>query len=125
MKSPPVCGATKMRACSAPVGNDDGGAFEGLLVPGVDLGEPVVGREVGGAAQEGDDEERWLDWVLREIGLDPELVAGLQVGDFGDGKSGGAAGDADVDLGADEIEACAVRSVESWGERCREEEAGC
>ena len=35
----------------------NGGAFGRLLVPGVDLGEPVVGRFVCGSAKEGDDEQ--------------------------------------------------------------------
>ena len=38
--------------------------------------------------------------------MEPEFVAGLEVWDRGDGEGGVAAGDLDVDLGADEVEAC-------------------
>ena len=103
-------------------GDGDGGAFDGLLVPGIDFGEPVIGRLVGGAAEEGDDEEQVVGLGGGEVGLDPELVAGLEAGDLRDGEGGGAAGDADVDLGADEVEARCVGSMEGWGEKCREDE---
>ena len=57
LKSPPTCGATKSRACSAPSGRRRW-CLRRFLVPGVDFGEPVIGRFVGGAAQEGDDDEQ-------------------------------------------------------------------
>jgi len=107
------------------LGNDDGGAFDIFLVPGVDQGEPVVGRLVGGAAQEGDDEEQMIGLGAGEVGLYPDFVAGLQAGDLGDGKRGAPARDADVDLGANEVEARCVGSVEGWGETCREETRCC
>ncbi len=37
--------------------------------------------------------------------MDPELVAGLEIGDGGDGEGLAGAGDADINLGPDEIEA--------------------
>ncbi len=84
------------------LGNDDGGAFDGLLVPGVDQGEPVLGRLVGGAAQEGDDEEQMVGLGAGEVGLEPDFVSGLEAGNLRDGKAGAAARDANVDLGAEE-----------------------
>jgi len=52
----------------------------------------------------------------RKVGFEPDLVTGLQVGYFGDGKGGISASDADVDLGADEVETCSV-----VGEKGRDE----
>jgi hypothetical protein len=105
--------------------NDDVGALDGFLIPGVDLGEPVVWGKVSGAAQEGDDEEEMVGLGVGEIGLDPELVAWLEAWDFGDGEAHASARDADVDLWADEVKACSVCSVEGWGEKRREETHCC
>ena len=102
------------------LGNGDGGAFDGLLVPGVDEGEPVVGWLVGGAAQEGDDEQQMIGLGAGKIGLDPDLVARLQAGDLCDGEADAATGDADIDFRADEVEACCVGSMEGWSKNCRE-----
>jgi hypothetical protein len=49
--------------------------------------------------------------------VQPDLVAGLEVGNLGDGQCAVIAGDVDVDLGADEVEARGVGGVE-----CRREE---
>jgi hypothetical protein len=75
-----------------------------LLIPGLDLGEPVLGRRVCGAAEEGDDHDVTGGLRFGEIGLDPEAVRGLEVRDFGDGEDGFAAADADVHGRAGEIE---------------------
>ncbi len=105
-------------------GDGDGGAFRGvLLVPGVDLGEPVIGRLVGGAAEEGDDEEEVVGLVVGEVGFDPEFVAGLEVGDLGDGEGFVAAGDFDLDFGAGEVEAGVVGAEGGCGGE-QGEEAG-
>ncbi len=75
------------------VGDGDGDAFfADFFVPGLDPGEPVVGRRVGGAAEEGGDEEVVDGLGGREIGMEPELVAGLEVGDLGDGEGLGRRG---------------------------------
>jgi len=97
------------------VGNDDGGSFGRLLVPGVDFGEPVVGRLVGCAAEKGDDEQQVIGLGGRKIGFDPDLVAGLEIWDFGDGKRAISAGDADIDLRASEVETCCVSGIERCG----------
>ncbi len=90
-------------------GDGDGNAFVAdFLVPGLDLGEPVIGGRVGGAAEEGGDEEIADGLGGGEIGVEPELVAGLEVGDLGDGQSAAVAGDVDVDLGAGKVEARGV-----------------
>ena len=41
----------------------------------------------------------------REVGVQPELVAGLEVGDLGDGQGLAGARDMDVKLWAGEVEA--------------------
>ena len=101
------------------VGDGDGDAlFADFFVPGLDAEEPVVGGRVGGAAEEGGDEEVVDGLGGREVGVEPDLVAGLEVGDLGDGEGAAVAGDVNVDLGAGEVEARRV-GVESWG-RARE-----
>ena len=87
---------------------DEGALLADLGVPGLDAGEPAVGGRIGGAAEEGDDHEVVHRLGGGEVGMDPELVAGLQVGDLGDGQGEVAAGDADLELGTGEIEAGAV-----------------
>ncbi len=68
------------------VRDDDGDAFVGyVFTPGFDAGEPFVGGRVGVAAQEGDDEEVVYGLAGREIRMEPELVAGLEVRNIGDG----------------------------------------
>ena len=55
------------------VGDGDGDAlFADLFVPGLDLGEPVVGGRVGGAAEEGGDEEVVDGLGGREVGMQPD-----------------------------------------------------
>jgi hypothetical protein len=91
--------------------SDERALLPDMLVGGVDAGEPVVGRRVGGAAQEADDHEVFDRLGGGQVGMDPEPVTGLQVGDLGDVERFAGAGDADVDPGAGEIEA-------RIGERC-------
>ncbi len=79
--------------------------FADLGVPGFDAGEPVVGGWVGGSAEEGGDEEVMDGLGGGKIGVQPDLVAGLEVGDVGDGEGAGVAGDTDFDAGAGEVEA--------------------
>ena len=109
-------------------GDGDGDAlFADLLVPGLDLGEPVIGGRVGGAAQEGADEEVVNGLGGGEVGVEPDLVAGLKIGNLGDGQCFACAGDVDIDLGAGEIEACGVGGVEQGAtaeERQREFQRG-
>jgi hypothetical protein len=40
-----------------------------------------------------------------EVGMEPDFVAGLKVGDLGDGEGAAGAGDVNVDFGAGEVEA--------------------
>ena len=90
------------------VGNGDGDSLVGFVIPGLDLGEPLVGRWVGAAAKERDDEQKVDGLSGRQVKMEPELVAGLEIGDVSDGKGLAVAGDAGVDLGAGQIEARAV-----------------
>jgi len=46
--------------------------------------------------------------ILGELGLDPELIAGEEIGNLRDGERLIAACDANVYLGSDEIEACGI-----------------
>ena len=74
-------------------GDGDGDAlFADFFVPGLDLGEPVVGGRVGGAAEEGGYEEVVDGLGGREVGVQPDLVAGLEVGNLGDGQGAGRRG---------------------------------
>ncbi|MCU1252807.1 MAG: hypothetical protein JWQ49_5836, partial [Edaphobacter sp.] len=101
-------------------GHGDGYAlFADLFVPGLDLGEPVVGGRVGGAAAKGGDEEVVDGLRGGEVGVQPDLVAGEEIGDLGDGQGAVVAGDVDVHLGASEVEARGVGV-----ERGAEEEEG-
>ena len=86
-------------------GYGDGDALvTDFFVPGLDLGEPVVGGRVGGAAEEGGNEKVVDGLGGGQIGVQPDLVAGLEVGDLGDGQGAAAAGDVDVNFGASEVE---------------------
>ncbi len=78
-------------------------------VPGFDAEEPVVGRGIGVAAEEDADEEIFDGLGGWEVRVDPELVARLEIGDggYGEGLGGavrGSAGDADINLGSNEVE---------------------
>ncbi len=97
------------------VGYGHRGALGGvLMIPGVDLGKPRVGRLVGGAAEKGDDEEQMILLVVGQIGLDPELIAGLQVRHLRDGQGPVATRDAHHDLGSGKVKAGVV-GVEGCG----------
>src|ERR1035437_1987686 len=49
-------------------GDRDSRAFSSLLVPGFDLGEPVVRRLVCSAAKKGDDEQQMVGLACRKVG---------------------------------------------------------
>ena len=83
---------------------DEDALFAHVLLPGLDAREPVLGRRVGVAAEEDADEEV-LDGLRGwEVRVQPDAVAGLEVGDLGDGEGDAVAGDAHVDARTDEIE---------------------
>ena len=84
---------------------DDDALFADAALPGFDADEPGVGGRVGGAAEEGGDEEVVDGLGGGEVGVEPDLVGGLEVGDLGDGEGDAGASDADVDLWAGEVEA--------------------
>ena len=104
---------------------DEDAFLADLGVPGFDADEPVVRRRVGVAAEEDADQQIFDRLRGGQVGVQPDAVAGLQVGDRGDGQRlagavGGEAGDADVDAGADEVEA----GVGEGGCRNGEEQQG-
>ena len=90
-------------------------AFSILFVPGVDFAEPVVRWLVGCAAKERDNKQKMIGLILGKISLDPDLIAGLEVWNLRDGQRNGSAGNANVNLRADKIEARTVVSVKSRG----------
>jgi len=100
------------------VGDGDFDAFvtDGLG-PGGDFDEPVIGGWVGGATQEDGYEEvvDGLGW--REVGVEPKLVAGLEIRYGSDGQGFAAAGDADFDLGTRKVESGGGLGGQSAGER--------
>ena len=52
-----------------------------------------------------------------QVGVEPDLVAGLEIGNLGDGQGFARAGDVDIDLGAGEVEAGGVGGVEQGATR--------
>ena len=103
-KSPPVSGARKIERLLRFLRNDDEDAFVAdLLVPGLGAGEPVFGRLVGRAAQEGDDQQVMYRLAVGEVGMDPKAVAGDEVGHRGDGQRLAGALHANVDFRAGEV----------------------
>jgi len=100
-------------------GDGDGNAlFANLLVPGLNFGKPVVGGRVGGAAEEGGDQEVADGLGGGQVGVQPDFVSGLKIGNLGDGQSAAGTGDMDVNFGADEVEA---RRVGAQGRDEKEE----
>ena len=88
------------------LGHGDEDAFlADVLLPGLDACEPVLGRRVGVAAEEDADEEVFDGLGRREVGVQPDAVAGLEVGNLGDGEGDAVARDADVDARADQVKA--------------------
>jgi len=84
---------------------DEGALFADFFIPGFDADEPAIGRGVGGAAEEGADEEVVDGLAGGEVGVQPDAIAGLKVWDGGDGERDAVAGDANVNAGAGEVEA--------------------
>ena len=86
-------------------GYGDGDAFfADLALPGFDASEPILRGRVGGATEEDGDEEVVDRLGGGEVGMKPDLVAGLEVGDGGNGERDAGTGDVDIDSGAVEIE---------------------
>ena len=105
-------------------GDGDGHAFgANMLVPGLDAVEPVVRGRVGGSTEKDGDEQisGGLGWG--QIGMEAKCVARLKVGNRGDGQGFAGAGDADIDLGAGEVEP-GRRGLGSQKRRGKEEQGG-
>jgi hypothetical protein len=111
---------------------NEGALLADLAVPGLDAGEPLVWWRVRCAAQEDADEQVLHGLRGGQVGMQPEAVAGLQVGHGGDGQRLGIAvgvdaGDADIDPGADEVEAGvpgAGRTAQADQKQRQKEKAG-
>ena len=71
--------------------------------PGFDAGEPVEGRGVGGAAQEGYNENEMSGLAFRQVGMDPKAIAGQEIGHLADGKGDIASFDVNIHLGTGQI----------------------
>lgn len=99
------------------IGHSDGDAFfTNFFVPGLDQSEPVVGRRVSGAAEEGGYQEIVDGLGGWEIRVKPDFVPGLEVWDLSDGEGVGAAGDVDIDFRACEVKACRIDGVDGQTE---------
>jgi hypothetical protein len=86
-------------------GNDDKNAFfVDWPAPGFDAGKPGLGRRIGCAAQESHDHQIVHRLAVREIGVNPQAIPGLEIGDLGDGQSLSGALNADFHLGTDKVE---------------------
>jgi hypothetical protein len=79
-----------------------------FLCPGFYTGEPVGGRGIGRSAQEGDDQDIVCGLALGEIGVDPETVAGKQIGDLAYGKGNFTPLNVHINFGSCEVERRAV-----------------
>ena len=75
-----------------------------LFVPGFGACEPVVGRWVCGAAEKGDDQQIVDGLAFGEIRVNPEAVAGLEVGNVGDWQRLARARNRHLDARAGQIE---------------------
>ena len=72
---------------------DDHAFLAHMLVPRLDAREPVVRRRIRGAAQEAYDQQVVSALRLRQGGMDPQAIANLQIGNFGNGQFLAAAAD--------------------------------
>src|SRR6202012_135061 len=84
---------------------DEDALLADVLLPGLDACKPVVGRRVGIAAEEDADQEIFDGLGGREVGVQPDAVAGLEVRNLGNGEGYTVAGDADLAGGTDEVNA--------------------
>ncbi len=82
---------------------DEDAFFSDLLVPGLDAGEPVLWGRVGGSAKEDADQEVLNRLRGRQVRVQPDLVARLEIGDRGDGEGLVATSDPHVDARTDEV----------------------
>jgi len=86
--------------------------FANFFVPGLDFGEPVVGGRVSRATQKGRYQKVMDGLGWRQVWVKPDLVARLQVGNFGDRQGLACASDVDLNLRAGQIKAARVRRVQ-------------
>ena len=93
---------------------DDGSFFAHLPGPGFEAGEPMFGRRIGGATQERDDEKITGGLIGRKIRMQPEAVAGLQVGDFRNWQRFAVAGDLHFAARPEQIEGVIVGARQDW-----------
>jgi hypothetical protein len=102
--------------------NRDGDAFfANFFVPGLDIEKPVVRWRIGSAAEEGGYQEIVNGLRRGQVGAEPELVSGLEVGNLGDREIAAAAGDVDINFRAGEVKTRGVFGVKDGG---GEEEGG-
>ena len=85
----------------------------GLAGPGFHPREPVRGRGIGGAAQERHHQDVARRLAFGEIGMDPETIAGEQIGGLADGEGDFPPLYVYIDLGSRQIERRA------FGPNCR------
>jgi hypothetical protein len=87
---------------------DENTLFADLAGPGFYPPEPIGGWWIGGAAQEGNDQDVVRGLALRKVGMNPEAVARQEIGHFRDWQRDALTLDMDVDFGANQIERWSV-----------------
>ena len=84
-----------------------------VLVPGFDAGEPVLRRGIGGAAQKGNDHHVAHGLAVGQIGVDPQSIARLEVGNFGGGQRLAVTFHVQVDFWSSQIEGRGIGAREA------------
>ena len=83
--------------------HDENTFFACLAVPRFHACEPLVGRRIGDAAQEGDDEDIARGLTIGKVGMDPKPVSREEVGHLANGQSYLAPLDVYVHFGAGKV----------------------
>ena len=86
--------------------------------PGFNASEPVEGRRVGGAAQESDHENEMSGLAFGQVGVNPEAIAGEDIGHLADREGEIAPFDMNIHLGTGQVEGGAVG--EDWNGKAKD-----
>jgi len=91
-------------------GNDNENAlFANRFVPRFDALEPLRRRGIGSSAKKSHDQNIVRGLALRQVGMNPEPIAGEKIGNFGDGEGFSLALNMHIDLWAKQIKGRGVR----------------
>ena len=107
---------------------DEDSLFACLFCPGIHARKPFGRRGVGGAAEEGNDQHKSRGLAFRKIRMDPQTVAGKEVGHLANGQSDLSPFHVHIDFGPDQVERrsgltwcrCTSQSQHNEGEQKKE-----